>query len=37
MLRVDECGTVDLPEQFKGTQATELDGDWWKRQIKVPV
>jgi len=36
MLRVDDHGLVNLPEEFDGIQATDLDGNWWTPQIKVP-
>jgi hypothetical protein len=36
MLRIDELGLFDWPKEFDGTQATELIGDWWATQIKVP-
>ncbi len=36
MLRIDEHGLVDSPEEFDGTQATDLVGEWWATQIKVP-
>ena len=36
MLRIDEQGLVDLPEEFDRIQATDLIGDWWTPQIKVP-
>jgi len=36
MLRIDEDGHVDSPEEFDGTMATDLIGDWWTPQIKVP-
>jgi hypothetical protein len=36
MLRIDDHGLVDSPEEFDGTMATDLIGDWWTPQIKVP-
>ena len=36
MLRIDDHGLVDSPEEFDRIQATELNGDWWTPQIKVP-
>ena len=36
MLRIDEDGLVDSPEGFDGTLASDLVGDWWAAQIKVP-
>ena len=36
MLRINEHGLVDSPEEFDGVQATDLVGDWWTPQIKVP-
>jgi hypothetical protein len=34
MLRIDEHGVVDSPEQFDCTRATDLVGDWWTPRIK---
>ena len=36
MLRIDDHGLVDSLGEFEGTQATDLAGDWWTPQIKVP-
>ena len=36
MLRIGENGLVDLPEELDGTLASDLVGDWWAAQIKVP-
>jgi len=36
MLRIDDHGLVDSPGEFDGIQATDLVGDWWTPQIKVP-
>jgi len=36
MLRIDEDGLVDSPEELDGTLASDLVGDWWATQIKVP-
>jgi hypothetical protein len=36
MLRIDENGRVDSPEELDGTLASDLVGDWWAAQIKVP-
>ncbi len=36
MLRIDEHGLVDSPGEFDDIQATNLVGDWWTPQIKVP-
>ncbi len=36
MVRIDDHGLVDLPEEFKGIQAADLVGDWWTSQIKMP-
>ena len=36
MIRIDEHGLVDWPGEFDGIQATDLAGDWWTPQIKVP-
>ncbi len=34
MLRIDEYGVVDSPEQFDSTRAIDLVGDWWTPRIK---
>ena len=34
MLRIDEHGVVDSPEQFDSTRAINLVGDWWTPRIK---
>ncbi len=36
MLRINDHGFVDSPEEFDGFQATDLVGDWWTPKIKVP-
>ena len=36
MLRIDVHGLVDSQGEFGGTQATDLIGDWYTPQIKVP-
>jgi len=36
MLRIDGHGLVDSHGEFGGTQATDLLGDWYRPQIKVP-
>ena len=36
MLRVDDHGLIDSRDEFNGTQATKLVGDWYIPQIKVP-
>jgi len=36
MLRIDGHGLVDSHGEFGGTQATDLIGDWYRPQIKVP-
>jgi hypothetical protein len=34
MLRIDEHGVVDSPEQFDRSRATDLVGDWLASRIK---
>jgi len=34
MLRIDEHGVVDSPEQFDRNRATDLVGDWLASRIK---
>jgi hypothetical protein len=36
MLRIDDHGLVNLPEEFDGRQAIELVGDWYMPQITPP-
>ncbi len=36
MLRIDDHGLVDSQGEFDGIPATDLVGDWWTPQIKVP-
>jgi hypothetical protein len=36
MLRIDYHGLVDSHGEFDGIPATDLVGDWWTPQIKVP-
>jgi hypothetical protein len=36
MLRIDGHGLVDSQGEFGGTQVTDLIGDWYRPQIKVP-
>jgi len=36
MLRIDGHGLIDSHGEFGGTQATDLIGDWYRPQIKVP-
>ncbi len=36
MVRIDDHGLVDSHGEFDGIPATDLVGDWWTPQIKVP-
>jgi len=35
-VRIDDHGNVDSPGEFDSIQATDLVGDWWTPQIKIP-
>jgi hypothetical protein len=36
MLRIDDHGLVDSHGEFNGTQAVDLNGDWYTPQITPP-